>query len=340
VGAVLAIWQNHRYYGFVNVLPPKKTMLENGEIDRFRIGVAERLSETFEVQLDSPAKAGAVISGNGRLFIDAAGFREKGFFPVRIEDVRVDANGRAYTGKVEFTGSNSLFISGFDIEIRSVSITTDRSASVQGGIFIPGEKDSYKLDFNGKINAFGDFSAMCKLDKTLFLQGSKLPEKSVIEMDFDSSWSPEFKKYDPAFRGLAFIVENEGGTTRRASVRNPEDLSSLNKNEMNRGSIKQIDLSQYSASVLNTDPDIFLTATRAEDGKIKLSWISKNSETRYFNIYRRGTGESRYRLIAEKVSGDEFTDHFVFLEGGYWYKINGVDAYDVERRSSAAVEIE
>jgi hypothetical protein len=340
VGAVLAVWQNHRYYGFVNVLPPKKTMLENGDIDRFRIGVAERLSETFEVQLDTPTKAGSVISGSGRLFIDAAGFREKGFFPVKIEDVRMDINGRAYTGKVEFTGSNSLFLSGFDIEIHSILIRTDRPASVQGGIFIPGEKDNYKLDFNGKINAIGDFSAMCKLDKTLFLKGTKLPEKSVIEMDFDSSWSPEFKKNDPSFRGLALTVETDDGTSRRTIARNPNDLLSLNIMKSDGLRPKQIDLPLYNTSLINSDPGIFLTARRLEDGKVTIRWTSRDSELRFFNVYRRGASESRYRLIAEKISGDEFTDHFVFQEGGYWYKINGVDAYDVERCSSAAVGIE
>jgi hypothetical protein len=340
VGAILAMWQNHRYYGFVNVLPPKKTMLENGDIDRFRIGVAERLSETFEVQLDTPAKAGSVISGSGRLFIDAAGFREMGYFPVTVEDVRLDTSGRAYTGKIEFIGSNSLSLSGFDIEIHSISIRTDRSASVQGGIFIPGEKENYKLDFDGKINAFGDLSAIYEVDKTLFLKGSKLPEKSVIEIDFDSSWSPEIKKNDPSFRGLALTMETDDGNSRRTIARNPNDLLNLNIRKSDGRIAKQIELPLLGTSGMNDNTGIFLTAKRLEDGKVTIKWTSRDSELRFFNVYRRDSNESRYRLIAERVSGDAFTDHFVFQEGSYWYKINGIDAYDVERSSSAAVEIE
>jgi hypothetical protein len=340
VGAVLAMWQNKRYYGFVNVLPPKKTMLENGDIDRFRIGVAERLSETFEVQLDTPAKAGAVISGSGRLFIDAAGFREEGFFPVKIEDVRVDGSGKAYTGKVEFIGSNSLCLSGFDIEINNISILTDRSASVQGGIIIPGEKENYKLDFNGKINAFGDLSAIYEVDKTLFLTGTIIPEKSVIEIDFDSSWSPEIKKNDPSFRGLALSITTDDGNSRRTIARNPNDLLNLNIRKSDGRIAKQIDLPLFGTSGMNKDNSIFLTAERLEDGKVTIKWTSRDSKLRFFNVYRRDSNESRYRLIAERVSGDVFIDHFVFQEGGYWYKISGLDTHDVERSSSTAVEIE
>ena len=136
--------------------------------------------------------------------------------------------------------------------------------------------------------------------------------KKRKRLDFDNQWSPEIKKNDPSFRGLALTVETDDGISRRTIARNPNDLLFLNIMKSDERRPKQIDLPLHNNSTMHKDPGIFLTAGRLEDGKVTIKWTSRDSDLRVFNVYRRSADESRYRLIAEKVSGEAFTDPFVF----------------------------
>jgi hypothetical protein len=341
VGAVLAIWQNHRYYGFVNVLPPKKTMLENGEIDRFRIGVAERLSETFEVQLDSPAKAGAVISGNGRLFIDAAGFREMGYFPVTVEDVRLDTSGRAYTGIVKFEGARASMLAGFDLIIEKIGISYIEAAKIEGKLLLPLETQTEKIDFTGVLQATGDISARAPVNDLIRLAQANIPAKSIIEIDFNSHNSPEARKYSPEFRGLIIPVTVKDELSKNVVVTDPSQLTAIMGLNSIPIDVLKLDLNKINKFPLaETANGIYLTAVRNDSGAVQLSWQIKEEGLKLFNVYRRAEHENQYRLVGERVTADGFVDNHVYSDTSYWYKLAGLNGQSIETKTSKPIKIQ
>jgi len=341
VGAVLAIWQNHRYYGFVNVLPPQKTMLENGDIDRFRIGVAERLSETFEVQLDSPAKAGAVIAGSGRLFIDAAGFREMGYFQVTVEDVRLDTSGRAYTGIVKFEGARTSMLAGFDLIIEKIGISCLGAAKIEGKLLLPLEMQTEKLDFAGVLQATGDISARAPVNDLIRLAQANITAKSIIEIDFNSYNSPEARKYSPEFRGLIIPVTYKDELSKNVVVTDPSQLTAIMGRNSMPIDVLKLDLNKINKFPLAETADgIYLTAVRNDSGAVQLSWQIKEEGLKLFNVYRRSEHENQYRLVGERVTADGFVDNHVYSDTSYWYKLAGLNGQSIETKTSKPIKIQ
>jgi hypothetical protein len=316
-------------------------MLENGDIDQFRIGVAERLSETFEVQLDTPTKAGSVISGSGRLFIDAAGFRENGYFPVKVEGIRLDTSGRAFTGIVIFKGAQSLMLSGFDLIIEKIGISCVEAAKIDGKLLIPLQTQTEKIDFSGILQATGDLSARAPVNDLIHFDQADIPAKSIIEIDFNSNSSPESRKFSPEFRGLIIPVTVKDELSKNMAVTDPSQLTAI----VGRNSIP-IDVSKLDLNKINKFPladtadGIYLTAERNDGGAVQLSWQIKEAGLKLFNVYRRAENENQYRLVGERVTADGFIDNYVFSDTSYWYKLAGLNGQSIETKTSKPIKIQ
>ncbi len=340
VGALLVTWQKKQYYALINVLPPEKAILREGEIDRFRIGIASRQSEAFRVVMDEPANVDKLINGKGKIFIDSAGFRNRGNFDVTVSNVRVDVTGRALSGTVTFEGRENIEIAGYDITINKIHIKANAPAEVSGTLMIPSKDKAESVPFTGFLSGLGELRGTAKLDSAIELKNGVIPENSVVQIDFSCYWSPEFKKHDPSFRGLILSVENSTGR-RTTIVTSPEDIPGLSVKPDNKlARSAKIDLQKY----LKLDPDsestIYLSAVRDKDGKIRVNWLNKDNMVEKFNIYRRTNDESQYRLIAERLEVTEFLDIFTDPVLSYWYKVVGINDGGLEIRSSNPIKID
>ncbi len=340
VGALLVTWQNKKYYALINVLPPKEAILKDGEIGEFNIGIASRQSEAFRVVMDEPANADNLINGKGKIFIDSAGFRNRGNFDVTVSNVRVDVTGRALSGTVTFEGRENIEIAGYDITINKIHIKANAPAEVSGTLMIPSKDKAESVPFTGFLSGLGELRGTAKLDSAIELKNGVIPENSVVQIDFSCYWSPEFKKHDPSFRGLILSVENSTGR-RTTIVTSPEDIPGLSVKPDNKlARSAKIDLQKY----LKLDPDsestIYLSAVRDKDGKIRVNWLNKDNMVEKFNIYRRTNDESQYRLIAERLEVTEFLDIFTDPVLSYWYKVVGINDGGLEIRSSNPIKID
>jgi hypothetical protein len=85
---------------------------------------------------------------------------------------------------------------------------------------------------------------------------------------------------------------------------------------------------------------IFVSVLRNQDGSIALKWQARETGIKTFNVYRRAENEDHYRLVAERISGDDFIDKFVFSDVAYWYKLTGVSSQYVETSFSKPTKIQ
>jgi hypothetical protein len=344
VGALLATWQDKKYYAMINVLPPKSALLKKGELDRFHIGVASRQSEAFEVVMDEVFQYGSIVNGSGRLFIDSTGFRERGYFAVKVSNVRIDSSGRAYTGSVVFEGAENIELSGFDLKLEKLVITGSAPAEVSGVLSLPMENGVVDLSYTGYLSGLGELRGTAKTEKTISLGKVEIPAESRIELDFSAYWSPEFKQYDPSFRGLIIPVGKDGEVYRWTAVSSPDQFGAIEPEPSTEitASVKplKIDISNVDFNLTDKSDSLYLSASRSEDGKVELNWLDKEAGVSGYNIYRRTADESEYRLIAERIKTSSFLDLFTDSDKTYWYRIVGLNNEHLEFTKSNLMKID
>jgi hypothetical protein len=242
---------------------------------------------------------------------------------------------------VIFKGAQSLMLSGFDLIIEKIGISCVEVAKIDGKLLMPIQAQTEKIDFSGILQATGDLSARAPVNDLIHFDQADISAKSIIEIDFNSNSSPEARKFSPEFRGLIIPVTYKNELSKNIAVTDP---SQLTKN-VGRNSLP-VDVSKLDLNKINKFPladtadGIYLTAMRNDSGAVQLSWQTKESGLKLFNVYRRAQNENQYRLIGERVTADGFIDKYVFSDTSYWYKLAGLDGQSVEIKTSKPIKIQ